>query len=163
QGGVRGRGPTGARREGSLLDPGGVGYAAPVIRMRVPPANSISIIDGVAVRADAASGTIATGEKPADAAAGPHSCCRQRNSWLVWIPAARATSDATAPGSSAAATIRSFSARGHRRRRCTDVITSTAFVIGVVLVIALGLDPTTHLRKAALTGCLPKMRPMQES
>src|SRR5436190_9517973 len=27
------------------------------------------------------------------------------------------------------------------RRRCTDVMTSTAFVIGLVLVIALGLDP----------------------
>jgi hypothetical protein len=53
------------------------------------------------------------------------SCCRHRNSWLACIPASRATSEATAPGSSAAATIRSFSARDHRRRRCTDVITST--------------------------------------
>src|SRR5262249_32210773 len=41
------------------------------------------------------------------------------------MPAARATSEATAPGSSAAATIRSFSETAHRRRRCTDVITST--------------------------------------
>src|SRR5262249_19374176 len=59
---------------------------------------------------------------------------------------------ALAPGASAAATIRSFSARDHRRRRCTDVITSTAFVIGLVLVLALGLDAMTHLRKAAVTG-----------
>jgi len=35
-----------------------------------------------------------------------------------------ATSDATATGPSAAAMIRSFSARDHPRRRCTDVITS---------------------------------------
>ena len=80
------------------------------------------------------------------------SCCRQRNNWLVWIPAARATSEATAPGSIAAATIRSFSARDHRRRRCTDVITSTAFVIGLVLVLVLGLAARTHPRKAAFTG-----------
>ena len=81
---------------------------------------------------------LATGEKLAAAAAAPHNCCRQRNSWLVWIPAARATSDATAPGSSVAATIRSFSARDHRRRRCTDVITSTEpFVIGLSLGLVL--------------------------
>jgi len=49
-----------------------------------------------------------------------------------------ATSDATAPGSIAAATIRSFSALGHRRRRCTDVITSTCvLVIGLSLGLAL--------------------------
>jgi hypothetical protein len=48
--------------------------------------------------------------------------------------AARATSEATAPGSTVAAAIRSFSARDHRRRRCTDVITSTC-----VLVIGLSL------------------------
>src|SRR6516162_2039474 len=50
------------------------------------------------------------------------------------MPAARATSEATAPGSSAAATIRSFSEIAHRRRRCTDVITSTC-----VLLIGLSL------------------------
>jgi hypothetical protein len=55
-------------------------------------------------------------------------------------------------GSIAAATIRSFSARDQRRRRSTDVITSTTFVIGLALVIVLGLDPKTHLRKAAFTG-----------
>jgi len=62
--------------------------------MRVPPASSISIIDPV--MAGAESDTIATGEKLVEAAAGVHNCCRQRNSWLVWIPAARPTSEATA-------------------------------------------------------------------
>jgi hypothetical protein len=42
------------------------------------------------------------------------SCWRHRNNWLTWIPAARATSEALAPGSSVAATIRSFSARDQR-------------------------------------------------
>src|SRR5215468_2834731 len=128
------------------------GSAAPAIRTRAPPANSISIIAGAA----AAPGTIATGEKPAAAPAGPHNCCRQPNSWLVWIPAARATSDATAPGSSVAATIRSFSARDHRRRRCTDVITSTeCLVIVLVLGLALGLAANAQPRKTAFTGGLP--------
>src|SRR5208282_5098255 len=85
-----------------------------------------------------------------------HSCWRQRNNWLAWIPAARATSEATAPGSMAAATIRSFSARDQLRRRCTDVITSTCvLVIGVVLGLLLGLAPITQPRKAVLTECLP--------
>jgi hypothetical protein len=45
---------------------------------------------------------------------------------------------ALAPGSSAAPTIRSFSARDHRRRRSTDVITSTCvFVIGLSLGLVL--------------------------
>jgi len=65
------------------------------------------------------------------------SCWRQRNSWLTWIPAARATSDATAPGAIAAATIRSFSARGQRRRRGTDVTTSICFVTGLSLGLVL--------------------------
>ena len=70
-------------------------------------------------------------------------------------PAARATSEATAPGSMAAATIRSFSARDQLRRRCTDVITSTCvLVIGVVLGLLLGLAPMAQLRKAVLTGRL---------
>jgi hypothetical protein len=41
------------------------------------------------------------------------------------MPASRANADAIAPRSIAAATIRSFSARDQRRRRSTDVITST--------------------------------------
>jgi hypothetical protein len=42
------------------------------------------------------------------------------------------------------------------------VITSTCvLVIGVVLVIVLGLDGKTHLRKAALTGFqLPTIHPL---
>jgi hypothetical protein len=52
--------------------------------------------------------------------------------WLEGIPAARAISEATAPGSMAAATIRSFSACDQRWRRRTDVITSTcALVLGL--------------------------------
>src|SRR6478752_3123746 len=71
------------------------------------------------------------------------------------MPATRATSEATAPGSRAAATIRSFSASDQLRRRCTDVITSTCvLVIGIVLGLLLGLAPMTQLRKAVLTGCL---------
>src|SRR5262245_12277309 len=34
-------------------------------------------------------------------------------------------------------------------------MTSTAFVIGLILVLALGLAPTNQPRKAAVTGCLP--------
>ena len=46
------------------------------------------------------------------------------------IPASRATADATTPGSIAAATIRSFSAFDHRRRRRPDVVPSpSVFVI----------------------------------
>src|ERR1700687_6238889 len=87
--------------------------------------------------------------------AGSQSCRRPRNTWLAAIPAARAPAEATAPGSIAAATIRSFSARDHRRRRSTDVITSTcALVIGLALGVALGLNEITHLHKAALAGCV---------
>src|SRR5262245_43899468 len=116
--------------------------AAPLIRSRAPLANSISISPlGVAATglcAKLGSAAIVTAAKPAVARAGPHSCCRQRYSWLAWIPASRATAEATAPGSIAAATIRSFSARDHRRRRSTDVITSTCvFVIGLSLRLVL--------------------------
>jgi hypothetical protein len=80
----------------------------PVIRSRAPVANSTSIaVDGVA----ATSGTTATAENPGAARPRPHSSCRQRNNWLTRIQAARATSEATAPGSSAGATIRSFRER----------------------------------------------------
>jgi hypothetical protein len=44
----------------------------------------------------------------------------------------RATSETTVPGCVAAATIRCFSALGHRRRRCTDVGTSTCVLESVV-------------------------------
>jgi hypothetical protein len=84
--------------------------AAPAIRMRAPFANSTSIKLDVA-------GSDTTAENAAASRAGPHSCCRHRNNWLTWIPAARATSDATAPGSIAAATIRRLSSADQRRRR----------------------------------------------
>src|SRR5215470_6174052 len=117
----------------------------PVIRIRPPVANSISIepvgsgTAGTIGNEGAGSAAIATGLNAAGTCVRSQSCWRHRNNWLVWIPAARATSEAIAPGSNAAATIRSFSARDQRRRRCTDVITSTALVIGVVLGIVLGL------------------------
>src|ERR1700735_5148731 len=109
----------------------------PEIRIRPPLANSISItpvFSGEVGETAAGSGVTATGLNTAGICIRSQSCWRQRNSWLVWIPAARATSEATAPGSIAAATIRSFSAGDQRRRRCTDVITSTcALVIGLAL------------------------------
>src|SRR5690242_14618274 len=70
------------------------------------------------------------------------------------MPAVRATSEVTAPGSSEAATIRSFSARDHRGRRCTDVTTSTCvFVIVLVLGLLLGLHGTlTTARRPSPDG-----------
>src|SRR5579859_7634220 len=71
------------------------------------------------------------------------------------MPATRATSEATAPGSIAAATIRSFSARDQCRRRCTDVITSTcALVIGVALAPGSDLRPPGHQSRSLDTGRL---------
>ena len=68
------------------------------------------------------------------------SSLRQRNSWLEWMPAACDTSETVTPGSSVAATSRSFSARDQRRRRCTDVITSTRdIVIGLLPGLLPGL------------------------
>src|SRR3954471_17663862 len=132
---------------------------APVIRIRPPAANSISITPALSAtggpKADSGSGVMATGLNAAGTWDRSQSCWRQRNNWLTWIPAARATSEATAPGSMAAVTIRSFSDRDQLRRLCTDVITSTCvFVIGVVLGLLLGLATITQLRKAVLTGCL---------
>src|SRR5260370_23240118 len=48
----------------------------------------------------------------------------------------RATSETLAPGSSDAATSRSFSSCDHRRRRSTDVITSA---LEIVIALLLGL------------------------
>lgn len=113
----------------------------PAIRSRTPVGKSISIrpydvwIGGFA---KPGSGPIVTAAKPAAARTSPHSSCRQRYSWLAWIPASRATADATAPGSIDAATIHPFSARDQRRRRSTDVITSTCvFVIELSLGLVL--------------------------
>src|SRR5438045_3055065 len=52
----------------------------------------------------------------------------------------RATSETLAPGSSDAATSRSFSSCDHRRRRSTDVITS-ALEIVIALLLGLPLGP----------------------
>ena len=52
-------------------------------------------------------------------------CRRQRYRRLATRPSRRAISVTTAPGSSIAATSRAFSAALHRRRRSTDVMTST--------------------------------------
>src|ERR1041385_7180954 len=113
----------------------------PVIRIRPPVANSTSIallVTGAADPDGSGAPTTVTAEKPGADRAGPHNWRRHRKNWLVAIPAARATSDATAPGSIAAATKRSFSARDQRRRRSTDVITSTCvLVIGLSIGIVL--------------------------
>ena len=85
-----------------------------------------------------ADGATVTAANPRFSRAGPHSCLRQWSNWLTGIPAARATSDTTAPGSIAAATIRRFSSADQRRRGSADVITSTSvFVIGTFLEIVL--------------------------
>src|SRR3954470_24857600 len=52
----------------------------------------------------------------------------------------RATSETQAPGSSDAATSRSFSSCDHRRRRSTDVITS-ALELVIALLLGLPLGP----------------------
>jgi hypothetical protein len=108
------------------------GSAAPAIRIRAPLANLTSIMLD-----DTASGTTATGANPGVQRAGPHSCCRQRNNWLEWIPAARATSDATAPGSIAAATIRRFSSEDRRRRRRNR---RDHLDLGIVIGLSLEID-----------------------
>src|SRR3954468_15400880 len=52
----------------------------------------------------------------------------------------RATSETLAPGSSDAATSRSFSSRDHRRRRSTAAITSTREIV-IALLLGLPLGP----------------------
>src|SRR5439155_19707788 len=58
---------------------------APVIRIRTPPPNSISIESVVLGRAGAAPGpgTTATGENVGAVRSAAHSCCRHRNNWLT--------------------------------------------------------------------------------
>src|SRR6516165_699481 len=92
----------------------------PVIRIRPPVANSISTVPGcsdvgVGNGRAAIPGSCAMATELNAGGSGDRlqSCCRQRNSWLVCIPASRATSDATAPGSSAAATIGSVQILSH--------------------------------------------------
>src|SRR5919201_7019823 len=98
----------------------------PQIRNRTPVVNSTSITPGDVVEAVVGTATLD------DATLGaPYSCRRQRNSWLACIPASRATAAAVAPGSIAAATMRSFSALDHFRRCRTEVTMSACvFVIG---------------------------------
>src|SRR5207244_10382309 len=103
--------------------------------------------------AGAGSAAIATGLNAAGICPRSQNCWRHRNNWLRGSQP-RGPPRRLAPGSSAAATIRSFSARDQRRRRCTDVITSTALVIGLALVLALGLARKAHECKAVLTGRL---------
>src|SRR5258706_7581363 len=99
---------------------------APVIRTRVPPASSISITPTGSGDLDAgAASMICTGTNPDTATCRVHSWRRHLYNWLGWSPASRASADTTAFGLSEAATRRSFSAELHRRRRSTDVITST--------------------------------------
>src|SRR6186713_1206437 len=52
----------------------------------------------------------------------------------------RATSETLAPGSSDAATSRSFSSCDHRRRRSTDVTTSAREIV-IALLLGLPLGP----------------------
>src|SRR5262249_52214852 len=103
----------------------------PQIRNRTPVVNSTSIApDHIG---NAVIGAVSVGSfNVNDANRGaPCNCRRHRNSWLACIPASRATADATAPGSIAAATMRSFSALDHLRRCRTEATISTCvFVIG---------------------------------
>src|SRR5262245_32888162 len=103
----------------------------PQIRNRTPVVNSTSITPGdigTAVIGAVSVGTLNVNDADRGASC---NCRRQRNSWLACIPASRATADATAPGSIAAATMRSFSALDHLRRCRSEVTISTCvFVIG---------------------------------
>jgi len=99
----------------------------PQIRNRAPVVNATSITPasiGTAVIGAASVGTSTVNDANRRA---PCNCRRQRNSWLACIPASRATVDATAPGSIAAATMRSFSALDHLRR-CRTEVTISAWV-----------------------------------
>ena len=58
------------------------------------------------------------------------------------MPARRATKDTLMPGCMASSTSRTFSAADHRRRRCTEVMTSTREIGSserVVIVVIIGL------------------------
>src|SRR5262245_31849362 len=103
----------------------------PQIRNRTPVANSTSITPGDIGNAVIGAASVGTFNVNDANRGAPCSCLRQRNSWLACIPASRATADATAPGSIAAATMRSFSALDHLRRCRTEVtISACVFVIG---------------------------------
>src|SRR6516162_4593329 len=103
----------------------------PRIRNRAPVLNSTSITPGDSGNLVLVAASVGTSNVNDANRAAPCNCRRQRNSWLACIPASRATADATAPGSIAAATMRSFSALDHLRRCRSEVTISTCvFVIG---------------------------------
>src|SRR5215472_7149107 len=103
----------------------------PQIRNRAPVLNSTSITPGDIGKAVIGAASVGTSNVNDANRATPCNCRRQRNSWLACIPASRATADATAPGSIAAATMRSFSALDHLRRCRTEAtISACVFVIG---------------------------------
>src|SRR5437879_410338 len=93
----------------------------PRIRNRTPVVNSTSITPGDIGNAVIGAAYVGTFNVNDATRGAPCSCWRQRNSWLACIPTSRATADATAPGSIAAATMRSFSALDHLRRCRTEV------------------------------------------
>src|SRR5204863_10002034 len=66
----------------------------------------------------------------------------QANNCEGAMPARRATKDTLMPGCMASSTSRTFSAADHRRRRCTDVMTSNREIgpsESVVIVVIIGL------------------------
>ena len=60
--------------------------------------------------------------------------CLHLNSRLGERPCVRATNDTDMPGCSVSSTSRIFSATDHRRRRCTEVITSTRWISSDIAV-----------------------------
>src|ERR1043165_6862489 len=76
---------------------------------------------------------------------------RQVKSWFGATPCCRATSDTDIPGAKVSCTIRAFSSADQRRRRCTDVITSTRSIFpvidtGILLVLNQGVGPVRCFR-----------------
>src|SRR5215831_9970069 len=103
----------------------------PQIRNRTPVVNSTSTTPGDIGNTVIGTASVGTSNVNDANRAAPCNCRRQRNSWLACIPASRATADATAPGSIAAATMRSFSALDHLRRCRTEItVSACVFVIG---------------------------------
>src|ERR1044071_6992239 len=76
---------------------------------------------------------------------------RQVKSWFGATPCCRATSDTDIPGAKVSCTIRAFSSADQRRRRCTDVMTSTRSIFpvidtGILLVLSQGVGPVRFFR-----------------
>src|SRR5262249_46132314 len=98
----------------------------PVIRTREPFANSTSIVPEAGIPFGAGSAAIRTAAKFAAGCGRAQSCRRHPYNWLG---CRRATADTRVPGSSDAATSRSFSSAVQRRGRCTEVMTSIAVLL----------------------------------